>query len=98
MVIRDATNAYLQDEDVLEAWMSECIEVSAQAFTGTKQLHGSYQSWAERSREKFYGLKRFGQLLEERGHARERTTRANGFRGLRLIAPDDQPRQPELIE
>lgn len=90
LAVRAATDSYLADEDVLEAWLSECVEINGKGFTATKQLHGSYQAWAERSREKFYGVKRFGQLLEERGYSRERTAQANGFRGLRLIAQDDQ--------
>jgi putative DNA primase/helicase len=89
-VIRAATDVYLQDEDVLAAWIEECTVREANAFTPSKQLHASHHAWAERYEERYYPMTRFMQLLEERGFERVRTRSANGVRGLRLTAADQQ--------
>ncbi len=81
-IVRDATDAYLQDEDVFGLWLSECTEVERDAFVSTAELHRSYQSWAERAGERFLGTKRFTQALEERGLRRGRLTSASRERGF----------------
>lgn len=83
-VVLDATAAYFDDEDALAAWMQESCELETTAFSGVAALHGSYQAWAERAGEKFFGTKRFSQMLEERGLQRDRGGNVRGFRGLRL--------------
>lgn len=84
--VREATDAYLEDEDTLRTWMDECCEGEPKAFSPVAELHRSYQGWAERAGEKFFGVKRFSQMLEDHGYGRDRAagTRVRGFRGLRL--------------
>lgn len=89
-VVRAATDLYLQDEDVLESWLNECVVREDEAFAASRQLHASYHAWAVSTGEKFYGSKRFVQLLEDHGFQRTRTNKANGFSGLRLLVPDNQ--------
>ena len=84
----DATNAYMEDEDLMRTWLQECCERSNSAFCSVAELHLSYQRWAERAGEKFLGVKRFSQALEDHGYMRDRANgnRVRGFRGINLRA------------
>lgn len=93
-IVRSATDDYLVDEDVLDAWLADCTARDANAFSSGKRLYDSHHAWAEARGEKFYGLRRLVQLLDERGFQRVRTRQANGFGGLRLL---EQPKQRELV-
>lgn len=87
-----ATSAYFEDEDLLKIWLQECCVREPSAFCAVAELHASYQAWAERSGEKFLGLKRFGQAIEDHGFAREQLTtgkRSRGFVGVRLVQSHD---------
>jgi len=90
-VVREATEAYLIDEDVLGLWLSECTQKEPNAFAATSELHDSYQKWAERAGERFLGTKRFTQALEERGLHRGRVRGekdVRGFNGLKIKDKD----------
>src|SRR5262249_11807445 len=82
--VRAATEDYMTDEDTLAIWIAEACECDGTAFAATAELHASYQAWAERAGERFLGIKRFAQALEDRGYVRDRTNRVRGFTGLRL--------------
>lgn len=84
--VRKATDLYMGDEDLIGGWMNECCEQEARAFVPVADLHKSYQTWAERAGEKFFGQKRFSQTIEDHGYerARDSSSRIRGFRGLRL--------------
>jgi P4 family phage/plasmid primase-like protien len=84
--VRNATDLYMGDEDLIGGWMNECCEQEARAFVPVSDLHKSYQAWAERAGEKFFGQKRFSQVIEDHGYerARDSSSRIRGFRGLRL--------------
>ncbi len=85
-VVREATEQYLDDEDILRAWLSECCVREAAAFAPSAELHTSYRAWAERTGEKFFGAKTLGGMLEDRGYERTREG-LRGFRGIRLRTP-----------
>lgn len=92
--VRDATAAYLEDEDVLGAWIEERTERKRGAFSAGAALHRSYVKWAESAGEKYLGIKRFGQALEDRGFARARSSdarRARGFNDLLLCETKELP-------
>lgn len=85
--VRAATAAYLEDEDLLRTWLSEACETDSKGFATVSELHASYQGWAERAGERFLGMKRFSQALEDHGFRRDRLNggnRVRGFGGLRL--------------
>ncbi len=86
----EATDSYLEAEDVLGAWIEDCCE-RVEASVATGALHHSYHGWAERTGERFLGMKRFAQALEERGFQRQRTAKARGFIGLRLKQESQPP-------
>jgi P4 family phage/plasmid primase-like protien len=88
--VRDATERYLDDEDILRAWLNECCDRESAAFTPGAELHKSHHAWAEQTGEKFFGLKQLGQMLEDRGFQRARDNSLRGFRGLRLKKPQSR--------
>ncbi|MBA3516865.1 MAG: hypothetical protein H0T75_04310 [Rhizobiales bacterium] len=85
-----ATEAYLEAEDALSAWIEENCERLPSSWEKTADLFASWRAWAERSGEPPGGTKRFTQQLETRGFQARRTETARGFHGLRII-PDDKP-------
>ena len=87
--VSSATDDYLRDEDVIGLWLADGTESDHGALTSTAELHRSYQVWANKSGEKFLGVKRFSQALESRGLQRDRNASVRGFRGIRLVRPND---------
>jgi putative DNA primase/helicase len=88
--VRAATEAYLEAEDALAAWMQEAGERDLEHWEGTEDLYRAWTQWAGRVGEYVGSLKKFSQRLEERGEsigvrkARHRRTDRMGFYGLRL--------------
>lgn len=83
--VLDATDRYLDAEDVLGHWLEECCECGAVFEGAIGDLHRSYSRWAEKHGERLFGTKRFSQALEERGLQRCRLAGGvRAFRGLRL--------------
>lgn len=84
--VRAATADYLSDEDVLALWIEEAIEEDPEGFVRTADLHASYKTWATRFDERFQGIKRFSQVLEDRGFVRGKhpRTRDRGFIDIRM--------------
>lgn len=88
--IRDATAAYLADEDIFGHWLDEACELASDAKESLKNLHQSYRRWAERNGERLLGSKRFSQVLAERGLSRFKSGDVRGFAGVRLKMPMEQ--------
>lgn len=86
----EATREYRSEQDVLEAFLSECCEVSPRALTPSAELYEAYRQWAlaqgERE-EELLSERAFGQRLTKRGFSTARGTDAKRTRlrkGLRL--------------
>lgn len=86
--VMEATDAYLEDEDIFLQWLDAHVERDPKAFTPVAELRASYQSWAENMGERFLGVKRFSQALEDHGLVRSRGVgnTIRGFLGCRLNA------------
>lgn len=87
--VLEATEHYLDAEDVLGHWIEDCCECGGALEGAVGDLHRSYSRWADRHGERVFGSKRFSQALEERGLQRCKLsggTRA--FRGMRLLAEE----------
>jgi putative DNA primase/helicase len=84
--VSDATAAYLEAEDALNAWMEEHCTRDPQAWERSADLFTSWSAWATRSGEFVGSLKRFVQQLEEnKGFMPKRDGRlGRGFHGLRI--------------
>jgi putative DNA primase/helicase len=85
--VLDATGKYLEAEDAVSAWIEECCEFKADAWTSAADLFGSWESWAQRAGEYVGSRKRLAQQLESRGIQPERHHEGRGFRGLTLMSP-----------
>jgi putative DNA primase/helicase len=83
-IVTDATAAYLEAEDAMNAWLDECIDRDAQSWTLSAQLFGSWSAWANRSGEHVGSQKRLSQQLEDKGFTPRRDRLGRGFTGLRI--------------
>jgi putative DNA primase/helicase len=83
-VVRAATDAYLDGQDALRAWLEECCDLNPNAWTPRTELYTSWQAWAERAREFILPRPRFFDALEARGFAERRQPGkgTRGFQGL----------------
>jgi putative DNA primase/helicase len=97
-IVRDATNDYLADQDVIGQWADECIEklepaTEPNAFEPTRGLFTSWKTWCE-ARNLNPGTETgFADSLKERGYEQKRTEKARGFKGIRLkFDGESQPR------
>jgi putative DNA primase/helicase len=87
--VRAATDAYLDSEDVLAAWIDDVGKLDPDGWHTTGELYRSYEAWAKRNGEWVGSIKKFSQRLEDRagslGMRRQRGADGKrGFRGLRL--------------
>jgi putative DNA primase/helicase len=88
--VLDATAAYLEQEDVVAAWIDERCERDPQAWAASSALFGSWTAWATAAGEFTGGSKTFCQSLETRGFERKKMRTGQGFVGLRLN-PEEPP-------
>jgi putative DNA primase/helicase len=89
-IVTEATDAYMQAEDALFAWIDEYCILDANAWEKTTTLYTGWKAWAEKSGEYVGSMKRFSQNLEERGpskgvYYKRHMTFGRGFLGLRLV-------------
>jgi putative DNA primase/helicase len=89
----DATESYLESEDILGEWIDECCIRDANAWESSTALFNSYKGWAI-GREEWVGSeKTFAAKLEDRGEFKRQKNREQtkrGFAGLRLKGPTDK--------
>ena len=83
--VKDASAAYLAAEDAVAAWIDDCCERNADAWTKRADLFASWKLWAESNGEYIGAAKRFYQNLEARGFTpHRRTAEGRIFLGLRV--------------
>ena len=73
-IVKEATAEYLDAEDAIAAWMSECIDLGDSHFEFSTDLFQSWRDWAERARESVGTQKSFSQALLNRGFTQKRGT------------------------
>ena len=88
-IVRDATAAYLENEDAVSAWIDDCCERDINAFEPSSVLFASWKAWAEANGEYVGNQRQFADKLVNRGMCQDRPGgrggRARGYRGLRLV-------------
>jgi putative DNA primase/helicase len=96
--VTTATDDYLEAEDAIGQWITECCIVKGQIIGGqlikrdlhttTAQLFGSWKSWAERAGEFVPSMKRFSQTIHGRGFdpKRQAGTGKPGFSGIEVAS------------
>lgn len=83
-VVAEATDAYLQDEDVVQLWLDECCVMDPQQATVVGQLFLVWEAWAKSRGEYVGSSKRLAQKLRDKGFEGGRTKDGIVLRGLGL--------------
>lgn len=85
-VVRLATDEYLEQEDSVGAWLTECCDTDPNGWCATAVLWESWEHWATARGEFVGSQKRLAERLAARGfsNAKDRTGSRRGFRGLRI--------------
>jgi putative DNA primase/helicase len=82
--VRDATDAYLEAEDAVGAWIEECCHCDPQVWGSRRTLFADWNRWATGAGEYVGSQRRFIQALETRGFVSERRKIGRGFAGIEL--------------
>jgi len=85
--VMDSTAEYLEVEDAVGSWLTECCDRMRDTFTASSVLFASWKAWAEKRGERYGTIRTFVQNLQGRGITMTRTNRERGFRDL-IITPD----------
>lgn len=65
--VKEATETYRAEMDVLGEFLADCCEVKKEAKTSSKELYDAYAGWCQVNGERPLSKRNFGQRLEERG-------------------------------
>ncbi len=82
--VRNATAAYLESEDAIASWLSDCCIRDPQAWEGSGTLFDSWHDWASKAGETIGTQKAFAENLTNRGFAPHRFNDRRGFRGVKV--------------
>ena len=84
-IVRDATQAYQQEQAVIGQFFEDCCIESPEQWTSTMKLSASYGKWCPRNGYRYpYGPQRFKQILRGRGYVPEKRGGVRGWRGIGL--------------
>jgi putative DNA primase/helicase len=84
-IVRDATDQYFADQDTIEQWIEEWIEIDPRVeFTATRDLYKCWKGWCEERNLPPGTEQALSDSLADRGHVRYRKTKARGFKGLAI--------------
>jgi putative DNA primase/helicase len=89
-VVKDATAAYLANEDHVARWIDDCCRLGQREVAKTQALYKSYCDWCEANNEKPLSSREFSPELDRKGYAVEHTVYGNVRRsiGLRGQGPE----------
>jgi putative DNA primase/helicase len=82
-----ATSEYLDSQDLISLWIADCCEVDQGAQESPSTLFASYKTWCEAANERPGSQKAFGDMLQAKGFAKDRTMHGRYFKGLRVVSP-----------
>ena len=95
-VVTDATDSYLESQDVLGEWLEECLERDFYGFVSSREAFNSWKPWADERHEYVGSEKTFVARLEDRGllcKGRNKEQTRNGFEGWKLKQPSLPPQE-----
>lgn len=95
-VVTDATESYLESQDILGEWEEQFCERDIQGgFLSARELFDLWEPWAEARQEYVGSERKFAQRLEDRGWKRGRNEEhtKRGFIGWKL-KPQPEAEQP----
>jgi P4 family phage/plasmid primase-like protien len=82
--VKDATEAYLANEDAVARWIDDCCRLGSREAAKTQALYKSYCGWCEANNEKPLSSKDFAPELDRKGYVVEHTMYGNIRRGIGL--------------
>jgi phage/plasmid-associated DNA primase len=88
-VIREATDAYLSEQDTLAQWADEAIERVLDGFVLTRVLFKSWRLWCDERNLAVGTATAFSDSLAERGYIRARKEYGRGFKEIALRASNE---------
>ena len=89
--VKDATAAYLANEDYIARWMEECCTRAPRESEKTPVLYKNYCAWCDTNHEKSLSNKGFSAELDLRGHAVQHTMVGNIRIGIGLHGDASEP-------
>jgi putative DNA primase/helicase len=84
-IVKDATDAYLEQEDAVLAWIDECCQRDPNSFATSSNLFASWSAWATKNGEPIGNTNKLTSTLESKGFQYRRKNKARGFDGLRVL-------------
>jgi P4 family phage/plasmid primase-like protien len=82
--IRQATEEYRIDQDLIGAWLSESTSLDSQASVVTAELYQNYKAWCVQNGHMSFSSTALGRRLAERGFIAAKASGVRVWRGLRL--------------
>ena len=82
--VREATAAYLANEDSLGRWLEERCVADPRHWTSSSTLFDDWRAWCTQAGEREGSQRKFAQDLETRGFIPERNRTGRGFLGIGL--------------
>jgi putative DNA primase/helicase len=92
--VTDATDQYVDAEDVMERWLETCCAQKPDYWTAVGALFDRWKVWAEATGETVGSIRRFSQNLEARGFKPQKKD-DRGFIGLTIY---QNPEEADLIQ
>jgi P4 family phage/plasmid primase-like protien len=86
--VRNATAAYLDEEDAFAVWLEECCTSDPAARERSSDLYSSWKAWADKAGEPTGSQKAFSQTMIGRRFEQYHDRTSRGFKGLRLNRRD----------
>lgn len=81
-----ATDEYLDQEDAIGNWISDCAELQRAAVTQTSKAYECFKNWTERSGERAMSQTRFSGELKKKGCTSDKQGGQRVIVGIRLNA------------
>jgi putative DNA primase/helicase len=82
--VRELTEEYLEDQDVLGQWLDECCERVTDGFELSSALHTSHKAWAQRVGIQYETNRMLSTSLVAAGFRKDKTMIGRVFRGIRI--------------
>ena len=99
--VREASESYLEGEDVLGQWLDERCTLGGTDLTPFDELFADWKAWCEANGGPAWGGKTFSKALDERGFRQDKSGSIRGFRGIVLLpkttSRDLQGRRPAWL-
>jgi putative DNA primase/helicase len=87
--VKNATESYREEMDVLSAFIEECCELGPSHRTSASLIYGAYLKWCENNGEHPMTQRALGMRLAEKGFKSSRTGSTRYWEGIRVIDEAD---------